>query len=64
MDSNIKNEAKNLWRQEKDKIKTVFETLSIECGKYCYLTPWDTLKENSLNISEQEMENLINTWFN
>ena len=65
MSSKILEEVKKIWEQEKPSRnqKTYFEKLSKECGQFCYLTPWNVLKESSLNISEQEMENLVNSWF-
>tara|TARA_B100001093_G_scaffold513922_1_gene586842 strand:+ start:458 stop:652 length:195 start_codon:yes stop_codon:yes gene_type:complete len=63
MDFDVKSEAKKFWKQENNKNKITFEVLSRDFGQYCYLIKWDILKESSLNISEQEMENLIDSWF-
>lgn len=64
METDITEEAKNFWKQEKNKKETNFETLVEECGKYCYLSSWNVIRESSLNITEQEMENLFDSWFN
>ena len=64
MESDIRKEAKKFWEQEKNKKEIQFETLVNECGKYCYLQSWNVIKETPLDITEQEMEVLLNSWFN